>query len=157
GDQLHFGGFSRHLLVAASHPRTYDARPRRTTARPREARSPNMLISLRSKGASWIVKGLFVILIRSFALWGIPDIYRNIRSAPVAATVGDTKITADELRRAVDFNLKNLQRRTGNQLDPELLRQLGLVDRTLDGLIEPALLEAYGADLGMAVPDDMVE
>ena len=49
-----------------------------------DARLPTMLISLRSKGASWIVKGLFVILIGSFALWGVPDIYRNIQSAPVA-------------------------------------------------------------------------
>ena len=116
-----------------------------------------MLISLRSKGASWVVKGLFVVLIGSFALWGVPDIYRNMGSAPVAATVGGTSITADELRRAVDFDVKALQRRTGTQLDPELLRQLGIVDRTLDGLIEPALIEAYAGDLGMAVPDDLVD
>jgi peptidyl-prolyl cis-trans isomerase D len=116
-----------------------------------------MLITLRSKGASWVVKGLFVVLIGSFALWGVPDIYRNIRSAPVAATVGGTSITAEELRRSVDFNMKLLQRRTGNQLDPELARQLGLVDRALDSLIEPALLEAYATDLGMAVPDDLLQ
>jgi peptidyl-prolyl cis-trans isomerase D len=116
-----------------------------------------MLISLRSKGASWIVKGLFVILIGSFALWGVPDIYRNFQSAPVAATVGSTRITADELRRNVDFNVKQLQRRSGKQLDPELLRQLGVVDRALDGMIEPALLEAYATSLGMAVPQDMLQ
>jgi peptidyl-prolyl cis-trans isomerase D len=116
-----------------------------------------MLISLRSKGASWIVKGLFVVLIGSFALWGIPDIYRNFQSAPVAATVGGTKITAEELRRTVEFNMKALQRRTGSQLDPELMRQLGLVDRALDSLVEPALLEAYATDLGMSVPDDVLE
>lgn len=116
-----------------------------------------MLISLRSKGASWIVKGLFVILIGSFALWGVPDIYRNIQSAPVAAKVGGTKITADELRRTVEFNMKALQRRTGSQLDPELMRQLGLVDRALDSLVEPALLQAYATDLGMTVPDDILD
>ncbi|HUL10339.1 MAG TPA: SurA N-terminal domain-containing protein [Candidatus Acidoferrum sp.] len=116
-----------------------------------------MLITLRSKGASWIVKGLFVILIASFALWGVPDIYRNFQSAPVAATVGSTHITADELRRSVDFYVKQLQRRGGKQLDPELLRQLGVVDRALEGMIEPALLEAYATRLGMAVPDDMLQ
>ncbi len=116
-----------------------------------------MLISLRSKGASWIVKGLFVLLIGSFALWGVPDVYRNIRSEPVAAEVGGISITAEELRRAVDFDVKVLQKRAGTQLDPDLLRQLGLVDRTLDGLVEPALLEAYATDLGMAVPDDLLE
>jgi peptidyl-prolyl cis-trans isomerase D len=116
-----------------------------------------MLISLRSKGASWIVKGLFVVLIGSFALWGIPDIYRNFQSAPVAATVGGTKITAEELRRTVEFRMKEFQRRTGTQLEPELMRQLGLVDRSLDSLIEPALLEAYATDLGMTVPEDMLQ
>jgi peptidyl-prolyl cis-trans isomerase D len=75
----------------------------------------------------------------------------------VAAKVGSGRITAEELRRAVEFNLKAVQRRTGTHLDPDLIRQLGLVDRALDGLIEPRLLEAYGADLGMAVPDDMVD
>ena len=116
-----------------------------------------MLIFLRSKGASLIVKLLFVVLIGSFALWGIPDIYRNIQSAPVAANVGGSRVTAEELRRTVEFNLKAVQRKTGNHLDPELIRQLGLVDRALDSLIEPRLLEVYGTGLGMAVPDDMVQ
>lgn len=116
-----------------------------------------MLISLRSKGASWVVKGLFVVLIGSFAMWGVPDMYRNMRSTPVAATIGDTSITAEELRRTVDFNVKALQKRTREQLDPELVRQLNLVDRALDGLVEPALLEAYATDLGMTVPDDLLD
>src|SRR4030095_13155266 len=74
-----------------------------------------------------------------------------------SATVGGTKITADELRRTVEFRMKALQRQTGTQLDPELMRQLGLVDRSLDSLIEPALLEAYATDLGMTVPEDMLQ
>jgi peptidyl-prolyl cis-trans isomerase D len=74
-----------------------------------------MLISLRSKGASWVVKGLFVVLIGSFALWGAGHLPQQ-GSAPVAATVGGTSITADELRRAVDFDVKALQRRAGTQL-----------------------------------------
>ncbi len=116
-----------------------------------------MLISLRSKGASWVVKILFGLLIVSFGFWGIPETFRHFQSEPVAATVGSTRITAEELRRAFDFNMKNLQRRTGNTLDPELARQLGLADKTLDSLIEPALLEVYAVDLGMAVPDDLLE
>ena len=106
-----------------------------------------MLISLRTKGASWMIKILFGILIFSFGVWGIPDIYRNMRSTPVAATVGDVKITADELRRAVENQVKRIQAQAGGQLQPEDLRQLGIVDRTLDGLVQRALLEAYAADL----------
>lgn len=116
-----------------------------------------MLISLRSKGASWIAKILFGLLILSFGFWGIPETFRHFQSVPVAATVGSTSITAEELRRTFDYNLKNLQRRTGTMPDPDLVRHLGLADKTLDSLIEPALLEAYATDLGMAVPDDLVE
>ncbi len=116
-----------------------------------------MLISLRSKGASWVVKILFGLLIVSFGFWGIPQTFRNFQWAPVAATVGDTDITAEELRKAVDFEVKRLQKQYGDQLQSEQLRQLGLVDRALDGLIEPALVEAYAGDLGMAVPDDLLE
>src|SRR5262249_15351831 len=47
--------------------------------------------------------------------------------------------------------------RTGSQLDPELLRQLGLADRALDSLIEPALIEAYATNLDMTVPDDVLD
>src|SRR5574341_421534 len=132
-------------------------RSTRPTARFTESRLPNMLISLRSKGASWVVKILFGLLIVSFGFWGIPQTFRSFQWAPVAATVGDTDITAEELRKAVDFEVKNLQRKFGNQLQPEQLRRLGLVDRALDGLIEPALLEAYATDLDMAVPDELLE
>ena len=116
-----------------------------------------MLISLRSKGASWIVKILFGLLIISFGFWGIPDTFRRFQWAPVAATVGGTDITAEQLKKAVDFETKRLQNQYGNQVQPEQLRQLGLVDRALDGLVEPALLEAYATDLGMAVPDDILD
>lgn len=116
-----------------------------------------MLISLRSKGASWVVKILFGLLIVSFGFWGVPETFRHFQSVPVAATVGGTSITAEELRRTFEYNMKNLQRRTGTMPDPDLVRQLGLADKTLDSLIEPALLEAYATDLGMAVPDDLVD
>jgi len=116
-----------------------------------------MLISLRSKGASWVVKILFGLLIVSFGFWGIPETFRHFQSVPVAATVGGTSITADDLRRTFEYTMKNLERRTGKPLDPELVRQLALADKTLDGMIEPALIEAYATDLGMAVPDDLLE
>jgi len=116
-----------------------------------------MLISLRSKGASWVVKILFGLLIVSFGFWGIPETFRHFQSVPVAATVGGTRITADELRRTFEYNMKNLERRTGKPLDPELVRQLALADKTLDSMVEPALIESYATGLGMAVPDDLLE
>jgi peptidyl-prolyl cis-trans isomerase D len=116
-----------------------------------------MLISLRSKGASWMIKILFGFLILSFAAWGVPDLYRAIQPVPVAASVGGTDITADELRRAIDTEVKRLQASLRGQLEPELVRQFGIADRTLDALIEGRLFETYATDLGMVVPDDVLD
>ena len=66
-----------------------------------------MLISLRSKGASWMIKILFGFLILSFAAWGVPDLYQAIQPQAIAANVGDTEISADELRKAVDTGRLN--------------------------------------------------
>ncbi len=116
-----------------------------------------MLISLRSKGASWMIKILFGVLILSFAAWGVPDLYRAVQPVPIAASVGGADITADELRTAVDLELKRLQASLQGQLPPEFLRQFGVVERALDTLIERRILEAYATDLGLVVPDDVLD
>src|SRR5262249_53206462 len=117
-------------------------RTARNTARFTDATSPDMLISLRSRGASWVVKGLFVVLIGSFALWGIPDVYRNMRSEPVAATIDGTAITAAELRRAVDHDLKQLQNRLGNQIEVDQFRPR-FTEQGLDTMIERRVRAAH--------------
>lgn len=116
-----------------------------------------MLIALRSKGASWIAKILFVLLIVSFAWWGVPDVFRHFQSSTVAASVGESDISIDELRKAVDFKVKGLQKQAGGQLSPEILKQLGVTESTLDGIIERRLLSTYAESLGMSVPDDLLE
>lgn len=116
-----------------------------------------MLIALRSKGASWVVKGLFVILIISFAWWGVPDVFQQLRGTSVAASVGDYDISIDELRKAVDFKVKGLQRQSGGQLSPEIIRQLGVPETALDEIIERRLLSGYAESLDMSVPDDLME
>jgi len=42
-----------------------------------ERRFPAMLQAIRSKAGSRVVKGLFVVLIATFGVWGIGDIFRN--------------------------------------------------------------------------------
>ena len=116
-----------------------------------------MLISLRSKGASWLLKILFGFLIISFAAWGVPDLYRAIQPPLVAATIGGTDISADELRREVDREVRRFQQSLGEQWQPELVRQLGIPDRALESLIERRMIEIYVGDLGLVVPDDVLQ
>ena len=52
-----------------------------------------MLDSLRKQTGSWIVKAFLGVLILSFAVWGIGDIFRGPSDATVA-TVGDVRNNA---------------------------------------------------------------
>ena len=56
-----------------------------------------MLNFIRSHAASWVVKVLFVMLILSFAAWGIGDIFRLQHQAGPVITVGDVKIRREAL------------------------------------------------------------
>ncbi|HSK39177.1 MAG TPA: SurA N-terminal domain-containing protein, partial [Arenibaculum sp.] len=51
-----------------------------------------MLQALRSKVGSWVVKILFVLLIASFGVWGVGDVFRGQVSTTVAE-VGDAEIS----------------------------------------------------------------
>src|SRR5215813_5118303 len=117
-----------------------------------------MLIQLRSKGASLairVVLGLMLLLlIPSFIFWGASNRTPTFQNEVEVATVGDTEISADQLRRAVDRETKQMQRQSASPLDPQLLRQLGVVDSVLNQLIERAAFASYGRALNMTRLDD---
>lgn len=114
-----------------------------------------MLQTIRSKTAGIVVKVMFIILVGSFAIWGIGD-YAFLRSGEqVAIKVGDTKITPEQLsieyRREVDR-----LRRTFGQFDLELARQIGLINQVVERVVRDVLFEKEAARLGVVVSDDVV-
>src|SRR5687768_16803235 len=99
----------------------------------------NMLQALRSTVGSWVVKILFVLLILSFAVWGIGDIFRGNTSTTVAE-VGDVKISTSELDNAFRQEVNRLRQMMGGQIDAEQARALGLVEQSLQQLVQSTLL-----------------
>ena len=71
-----------------------------------------MLQALRSTVGSWVVKILFALLILSFAVWGIGDIFRG-RTDTTVAEVGDVKISTQELDNAFRQELNRLRQMLG--------------------------------------------
>ena len=67
-----------------------------------------MLETIRKRTTSWVVKGLLLLLVLSFAVWGIGDIFRGGREATIAK-VGDTKITSDQLSREFRREMDRIQ------------------------------------------------
>ena len=115
-----------------------------------------MLQAIRSRAGSFIVKVLFGLLIVTFGIWGIGDIFRSHSSDTVVATVGDHAIRADELQTAVRRALEQLSARYGNAIDPQQAKQLGLVDATLEQLINRSLADQEVARLQLDISDDLI-
>jgi peptidyl-prolyl cis-trans isomerase D len=115
-----------------------------------------MLQAIRSKAGSFVVKLLFVLLILTFGIWGIGDIFRTRSSDTAVATVGDHSIRADELQTALRRALEQLSARFGSAIDLQQAKQLGLVDETLNQLIDRSLIDQEAARLQLDVSDDLI-
>jgi peptidyl-prolyl cis-trans isomerase D len=113
-----------------------------------------MLQLIRSKATSFVVKILFGLLIVTFGIWGVGDIFRD-RGGPEAtvATVGSRSVTADELNQAVQNDMERLRGALGGSLDAQQAKQLGIVDQALQRLINSDLVELEINRLGLAIGD----
>jgi peptidyl-prolyl cis-trans isomerase D len=115
-----------------------------------------MLQAIRSKAGSFVVKLFFVLLILTFGVWGIGDIFRTRSSDTTVATVGDQAIRADELQTALRRAIEQLSARFGEAIDLQKAKQLGLVDQTLAQLIDRSLVDQEVARLQLDVSDDVI-
>lgn len=116
-----------------------------------------MLQSIRSRATSWVVKILFIILIVTFGIWGIGDIFRGPGQQATVAKVGDTTISVGELNLEFRRQIDRLRPMFGGNFDADKARQFGLLDRSLDMLVGEALLQQEVKRLGVAVPDSAIQ
>ena len=65
-----------------------------------------MLDSLRRHATGWVAKVLFGILVLSFAIWGIGDIFRAPHGGSTLAEVAGTDITVQEVSREFDSRVR---------------------------------------------------
>ena len=115
-----------------------------------------MLQAIRSKATSFVVKILFGLLIVTFGVWGIGDIFRSRGPDTTVATVGGRAITAEELGQAVQTELERLRRSSIGSLDAAQAKQLGIVDQVLQRLITSDLISLEIDRLGLAIGDRSV-
>lgn len=114
-----------------------------------------MLNSMRKSASSLFVKLLFVLLIASFAVWGIGDVLRPSTSSGVIE-VGGRQINL----ASVDAEFRGLLEQRGNQigvqLDPATGIQIGLLDEAISNLASRALVDNLALEVGMRIGDDRV-
>ena len=113
-----------------------------------------MLNALRRQAGSWVVKALLLLLVVSFAVWGIGDVFFGSPPNPTVAKVGSSEIAASELSDAFNRSLNALQGRLGGNIDREQAIQLGMMQQALQELIARRLIDLRARDMGLTVADD---
>ena len=114
-----------------------------------------MLDALRRGATGWVAKIFLGVLILSFAVWGVADVFRGYNEGALAR-VGAQEITTDEFQRALQLELGLLARQIGRRPTLEQARAWGLDSRVLARLIGSAAVETHAKELGLALSDEAV-
>jgi len=111
---------------------------------------------LRGIVAKILLYSLFGLLILSFAVWGIGDMFRGRTAAPVVAEVGEMQVTQEEYRRAFSSEYHRAQQLLGGSFDIQDAQSLGLPQQVLGDLIGRRLYDAETERLRLTVTEEQI-
>jgi peptidyl-prolyl cis-trans isomerase D len=104
------------------------------------------------KAIMTVVLGLIVV---SFAVWGIGDVFRGFGSNKIA-TVGGAPIAPEEFRAAYQAMMQRYQSQMKTGLTNAQAHAIGLDVQTLGRLIADKALDVQARSLGLAISDEMI-
>ena len=96
---------------------------------------------------------LSVLLIASFALWGITDVFNVTARDVIIAEVGDVEIDGNDFLRLYNAQTEEIRAVLGRDLDFEMGKKLGFIDSVVSDLVNRALFDQASLDLGLAAGD----
>ena len=115
-----------------------------------------MLEVLRSAAGTWVAKLLLILLVVSFAVWGISG---QMMSGPGGGTVlaaGDTRVSVVDYRLAYDRQVNQLSQQLGQRLTREQATMFGVDGQVLQQLKAGALLDEQARRLGLGVSREKI-
>ena len=112
-----------------------------------------MLDALRRGSTGWIAKLLFALLVLSFAVWGVADVFTGWGRGAIAK-VGDHEIRVEEYQRAFQNEINQISQQAGRRITTEQAHAAGLDNRVLAQLIGWSAVEAHANELGLALSDE---
>ena len=114
-----------------------------------------MLESLRNAAGSWVAKIFIALLVMSFAVWGVADIFTGYGQRELAS-VGDTEISPQEFQQAFQREVQEVGRRVGRPISTEQARALGLDAQVLGRLVTEATLNNDARVRQLGISDEAV-
>ncbi|RUX93899.1 MULTISPECIES: SurA N-terminal domain-containing protein [unclassified Mesorhizobium] len=114
-----------------------------------------MLGILRSAAGTWVAKGLLVLLVLSFLVWGISGrLMGGFAGHDSVITAGGTKVSINEYRLAYDRQLAVMSQQFGQRLSHEQAKALGVDNQVLAQLVSGAVLDEQARKLGLGLSKD---
>ena len=115
-----------------------------------------MLHAMRKGASGWLAKGLLLLLVASFAVWGIGGDMLTSSVGSNVIEVGKTRVSLGEFQRDYQRNLNILSQRFGTQLTQEQARQFGLAQMTINQIASRALIAEKTRSMGLSADDDAI-
>ena len=114
-----------------------------------------MLDSLRKAAGTGVAKGLLLILVLSFAVWGISgEVSGVIGSHESVVEVGGTSVSVNDYRLAYDRQINAVSQQFGQRLTQEQVKAMGVDQQVLGQLVSGALLDEQARKMGLGISQD---
>jgi peptidyl-prolyl cis-trans isomerase D len=111
---------------------------------------------MRKASSNWLGKTIMAVvmgvLIISFGVWGIADIFKGFGQSTLA-TVGHTEISINEFRQLYTDKLQQISRQFGRPLTSEQARAFGIDRQVLQQTIAEAAFDEEARRLGLGQSD----
>jgi peptidyl-prolyl cis-trans isomerase D len=111
---------------------------------------------MRKASSNWLGKTvmsvMFGVLIISFGVWGIADIFKGFGQSSLAK-IGNTEITTEQFRNLFTDRVQQIGRRFGRPLTMEQARNFGLDRQVLQDVISDAALDETARRMGLGQSD----
>jgi peptidyl-prolyl cis-trans isomerase D len=116
-----------------------------------------MLRGIHKASGSWLGKLIMAavmgVLVISFAIWGIGDIFRGFGQNE-AAKVGSTEISLEQFRDYYNQQLQQISRRAGRPITPDQARGLGIDRQIIGQLVAETTLDERARQLNLGISND---
>jgi peptidyl-prolyl cis-trans isomerase D len=115
-----------------------------------------MLRGIRTASKNWLGKAVMGVvmglLIVSFAIWGIGDIFRGFGTSKLAK-IGRTEIGIEQFRQIYNERLQQISRQVGRPISPDQARALGLDQQLVGQVVAETALDEHARELRLGLSD----
>ena len=117
-----------------------------------------MLRGIHKASSTWLGKGIMAavlgVLVISFAIWGIGDIFRGF-GLNSAIKIGNAEISLEQFRQFYTERLQQIGRQVGRAISPDQARTLGIDRQVISQLVAETTLdqETKALHLGISNAD----